>query len=284
MAITTDSFRTASIATDIAAEAIPLARRVELTLLAALGIQAAFMIPSFAAWLIDDRLLDGVSVWSKPLKFEFSIIVLVGTLVLLLPLLRVETLASRLTRATAMAVAVSGTLEIAYIVIQAARGRASHFNTSTPLEATLYQLMGIGAVTLVVCAFIFGWLILRHGRPAVGRGLHLGAAWGLMLGAVLTLITAGVMGSGFDGPGHWVGGIKTDTDGLFLLGWSRSGGDLRVPHFFATHIMQALPLLGLFLDRFRPDFARPGIGIGAVAGVTVVAATFVQAVSGKAFI
>lgn len=284
MTITADSFRLALLTDGIAAETSPLARRVELTLLAALGLQVAFMVPSLAAWLIDERLLDGVSVWSKPLKFQSSIIVLVGTLVLLLPLLRAEILAGRLARATAMAVALSSALEIAYIVIQAARGRASHFNTSTPLEATLYQIMGIGAVTLVICAFIFGWLILRHGRPDAGRGLRLGAAWGLMLGAALTLITAGVLSSGFDGPGHWVGGVKSDAGGLYVLGWSRSGGDLRVPHFFATHIMQALPVLGLLLDRVRPDLARFGIGIGAMASVIVVAATFVQAASGRPFI
>lgn len=285
MAITADSFRPVPLTTSVTAETNPLARRVELTLLAALGLQIAFMVPSLAAWLIDERLLDGVSVWSKPLKFQSSIIVLVGTLLLLLPLLRAEILAGRLARATALAVALSSTLEIAYIVIQAARGRASHFNTSTPLEATLYQIMGIGAVTLVICAFIFGWLILRHSRPETGQGLRMGAAVGLMLGAVLTLITAGVLSSGtIDGPGHWVGGVKTDAGSLFLLGWSRSGGDLRVPHFFATHMMQALPLLGLLLDRVRPDLARIGIGVGAIASVIVVAATFVQAASGRPFI
>jgi hypothetical protein len=268
----------------VASEASPLARRVEGTLLAALGLQVAFMLPSLASWFMDERLLEGVSVWSKPLKFQVSILILVGTLLLLLPLVRADVLAGRLARASAMVVAVSATFEIAYIVIQAARGRASHFNTSTPIETTLYQLMGIGAVSMVVAAFIFGWLILRHGRPGTGQGLRLGAAWGLMLGAVLTLITAGVLSSGFDGPGHWVGGVKTDADGLILLGWSRSGGDLRVPHFFATHIMQALPLLGLTLDRLRPDLARIGIGAGAIASLLVVAATFAQALSGKPFI
>jgi hypothetical protein len=57
-----------------------------------------------------------------------------------------------------------------------------------------------------------------------------------------------------------------------------------VPHFFATHIMQALPLLGLALDRFWPGIARAGIWIGAVLSVVVVAATFVQAVSGRPFL
>lgn len=261
------------------------ARRVEQTLLAALGIQIALMVPSLAAYMIDDRLLIGIGIWSKPLKFQSSLIVMIGTLLMLAPLLRPEAIAGRLARATALVFAVSSTLEIIYITLQAARGRASHFNTSTLLEAALYQVMGIGAVALVLCAFIFGWLIWRHGRADVGPGLRIGAAIGLMLGAVLTLATAGVLGSGaIDGPGHWVGGVRSDAGGLFVLGWSRTGGDLRVPHFFATHIMQALPLLGLLLDRIRPDAARRGVWVGAALSTAIVAATFMQAAAGRPFL
>ena len=285
MAIAVETFQPAMPATTAFSGTNPLARRVEQTLLAALGIQIAFMIPSFAAYVIDERLLIGISVWSKPLKFQSSLILLIGTLFLLLPILRVEAMAGRLARATALAMAVSATLEIAYITLQAARGRASHFNDSTPLEATLYSVMGVGALTLVICTFIFGWMIWRQGRPEVGLGLRMGAASGLMISAVLTLITAGVLSSGaIDGPGHWVGGTRTDAGGLFLLGWSRTGGDLRVPHFFATHIMQAMPLLGLVVDRFQPQRARLGIWIGALLGTAIVAATFVQAMSARPFL
>lgn len=285
MTIAIDTFRADPASAGMLTDTNALADRVERTLLAALGIQVAFMIPSLAAYAIDERLLNGISVWSKPLKFQSSLIVMIGTLFLLFPILRVEAMASRLARGAALAVAITSTLEIAYITIQAARGRASHFNDSTQLEATFYPIMGVGAVTLVICAFIVGWLILRQARPEVGQGLRTGAAWGLMIGAVLTLITAGILSSGaIDGPGHWVGGSKTDAGGLFLMGWSRTGGDLRVPHFFATHIMQALPLLGLLLDRFQPDRARLGIFIGTLLGVAIVAATFMQAASGRPFV
>lgn len=285
MAIAVDAFHPAQSTIGTIADTNLLARRVEQTLLAALGIQIAFMIPSLAAYFIDERLLNGVSVWSKPLKFQSSLIVIIGTLLLLVPILRVEAIASRLARATALVVAISSTLEIVYITLQAARGRASHFNDSTQLESALYQVMGVGALALVICAFIFGWMIWRQGRPDVGQGLRLGAASGLMIGAALTLVTAGVLSSGaIDGPGHWVGGTKTDAGGLFLFGWSRNGGDLRVPHFFATHIMQALPLIGLTLDRVRPDRARVGVWIGVVLSLALVAATFVQAASGRPFI
>jgi hypothetical protein len=86
-----------------------------------------------------------------------------------------------------------------------------------------------------------------------------------------------------DGPGHWVGGIRSDAGGLPLLGWSRTGGDLRVPHFFATHIMQALPLLGLAADRMAPGRVAVTILAGAALSIGVVSATFWQAVQGIPF-
>ncbi|WP_026621547.1 hypothetical protein M728_005231 (plasmid) [Ensifer sp. WSM1721] len=262
-----------------------LADQARKLLLIAIGIQIAFLIPSLLAYLLDERLLNGVGVWSKPIKFQTSIAITVGTLILLLPLLDEAVRATRVVRWSAQAIAIAGTLEIVYIVLQAARARASHFNNDTPLEMMLYSVMGVGAVTIVVGCFVFGWMIWRHGRRDMGEGLRFGATWGLMIGAVLTVITAGLLSSGaLAEPGHWVGGVRSDADGLFLVGWSRTGGDLRVPHFFATHIMQALPLLGLLLDRWAPDKARAGIWIGAAASVLVVAATFAQAAMGKPFL
>jgi hypothetical protein len=255
------------------------------TLVLALGAQVALLVPSLIAYALDDRQLIGVSVWSKPLKFEMSLIVTIATLIWLLPHIDAKARGGRVIRWTALAIGLMATLEIFYIILQAARGRASHFNDSTPLETTLYSVMGIGAVTLVAGCFIIGWMLLRYGKNAAGPGLRYGGAWGLMMGAVLTLVTAGVLSSGTIAPGgHWVGGIRSDAGGLFLFGWSRTGGDLRVPHFFATHLMQALPLLGLFLDRYLPGHVRSGLLAGGAAGVLIIAATFLQATMGRPFL
>jgi len=176
-------------------------------------------------------------------------------------------------------------LEIAYIVLQAARGRASHFNDSTALETALYALMGAGAASIVIGCFVIGAMLWRRGLPDAPAGLHYGGALGLMLGAVLTLITAGILSSGTIAPGgHWVGSVRSDAGGLFLFGWSRIEGDLRVPHFFATHLMQALPLLGLLLDRYLPGHVRSGLLIGGAAGALIVAGTFIQAATGHPFL
>lgn len=250
-----------------------------------LGFQLALLVPGAIAYFIDERVLAGVSVWSKPIKFEISLITLFATLILLLPLLEPTVRIGRAVRWAMGALTLFASLEISYIVVQAARGRASHFNNATPIEAIGYAFMGVGAVGIVVCCFVVGWQILRHGRRDAPEGLRLGAAIGLMLGAVLTLGVASLMSTGaVDGPGHWVGGVKSDANGLFLMGWSRTGGDLRVPHFFATHLMQALPIAGLLLDRFAPARIRIGILLASLAGVLVVAATFMQAIAGKPFL
>lgn len=253
-------------------------------LIVAIGLSAALAVPSLAALLLDERLLNGISVWSKPLKFQASIALMLATLLLLLPLIESGSrtgwgvwLASLMATVTAIG-------EVAYITLQAARGRASHFNAETPIEAMAYGIMGIGAVFLVLSSLVIGLYLLFRPAPSAPRGVQLGGAWGLILGSLLTLVTALALGSGeIAGPGHWVGGVRSDAGGLFLLGWSRSGGDLRVPHFFATHIMQALPLAGLMLDRFARRWVTQGLVASALVSIAVVGLTFAQAVAGRAF-
>lgn len=253
-------------------------------LIVGIGLSVALAFPSLIALGLDDRLINGISVWSKPLKFQASLAIMLATMLLLLPLIEARTRAGRGVFLASLMAAITANGEVFYITLQAARGRASHFNDSTPFEAMAYSVMGAGAALLVLSSLVIGVYILLRPRPDAPAGLRLGG-WGLILGSVATLITAFALGGGqIDGPGHWVGGIKTDVGGLPLFGWSRTGGDLRVPHFFATHIMQALPILGLALDRLAPRFARPGIALGAILSIAVVVGTFVQAVQGRPFL
>lgn len=258
--------------------------RTRRLLILGIGLQVALAVPSLIALGLDDRLINDISVWTKPLKFQASLVTMLATLLLLLPLIEQSTRAGRGVWLASLVAVITAGGEILYITLQAARGRASHFNDSTPFEAIAYSVMGAGAALLVLSSLVIGIYILLRPRPGAPSGLRLGGGWGLVIGSITTLLTAFALGSGqIDGPGHWVGGIKTDLGGLPLFGWSRTGGDLRVPHFFATHIMQALPILGLALDRVVPRFSRPGIAIGALLSVAIVVATFSQAAEGRPF-
>ena len=229
---------------------------------------AFFMLVLFSItsllWWIDPRTLDGVSVWSKPLKFESSLALYFITLALLAGLLSAKALIKPAWRWATRLTVGAGIFEVIYIVIQAARGRASHYNDDTPVEHMMYGLMGVGAVILVAVSFYLGWLLYRDYRTEKMQTVKLAAALGLMLGSVLTLFTASVMSNL---PSHFAGTPVVDAWIVPIMGWSLSGGDLRIPHFFATHLMQLLPLYGLWLQRQTTDVAvaKQRIMIFAVA-------------------
>lgn len=261
-----------------------------------LNIQLALMmlvlLPG-SLWLLqhDPRLLNGVSIWVKPIKFELSLALHFATLAVLVDLVAPAARGRPLLCNAFLVSALAGLFEMGYIALQAARGRASHFNDGTLLETVLYQVMGVGAVLLVVVAFYLGTRILTSPRAGTGSGLRLGAGLGLTVGAIATLVTAGILGSGQIPlamglpPGHLIGGDLTDATGLPFVGWSTTGGDLRVPHFFATHLMQTLPVLGWLADRFVPaPWIRRTVWTGAALQLGLIGATLAQAVLGQPFI
>ncbi len=235
--------------------------------------QASFLLCGLLAvtlllWWIDPRQLDGASVWAKPLKFELSLIIYSITLAVLAALLTPKARnAQPWIWASRFAVG-AGLLEVGYIFIQAARGRRSHFNDSTAFEAAMYGLMGVGALVLVAVSCYLGYVLYRQQRSIAPTLLHTAAIWGLFLGSGLTLLTAGVMAGQ---PGHFVSPAAADFWRVPLLGWSLSGGDLRIPHFFATHLMQLLPLYGWWLQRRESTLLRAQFKLWAFTLVYCVA-------------
>jgi hypothetical protein len=200
------------------------------------------------AYYFDARVLNFSPIWAKPIKFSLSL----GLHFLTLALLAQQLDRQRRTGVILMTftyVAVASMLfEQLYISVQAARGRASHFNGSTDFEAIMYGLMGFGAVNLILVSFVLGLLIYKYGDKTF-PGLRLGSILGLTIGSVLTLIYAMTMGNS-PAHSHLVGEAINHTN-IPIVGWSREVGDLRIPHFIATHMMQVLPLLGLVLDKLK---------------------------------
>lgn len=236
----------------------------------------AALIATTPAYVIDSRTLWEVSVWSKPMKFELSMMIHFATLAVLAQMLPREKRTGIIMTPVVWASVAAALFEIVYMTLQAARGRHSHFNFDTQIESLMYGLMGIGALLLILAAFVLGIKLALH-RDGDKSGSRLGAVTGLILSPIMTLVVAGYMSNSGS---HWVGEAVSDANGVPLFGWSLEVGDLRPAHFVALHAMQGLPLLGLAMDRVLPGLARPVVIAGALLFAGATTFLFLRALSG----
>lgn len=244
-------------------------------------------IPLFImAGLFDTRTLNDLPIWIKPVKFHISLPLHLMTFAFLVRFLPKKTRESYWLMALAWVSVAATLVEMLLINFQAARGVHSHFNFSSQFDGSIYALMGGCALLLSAPALVLGIrFMLEPVSSNLSPGLKLGTVMGLLAGFVLTLGIAGYMSS--LPTGHWIDAPRTDSNGLPIFGWSRQGGDLRVPHFFATHLMQLLPLAGYLLDKYYHDNVRlvkVGIYSASVIGIATTIGTFIQAMSGNPFI
>ena len=241
----------------------------------------ALLPSSILAEILDPRTLNGATLWLKPIHFQLALTIHFWTLAYLTRLLSPSWLRSRRVRSTMLAASLSTLVETAWLMVQAARGTASHFNTDTKLEHAIYIAMGLAAVGIIGGAVTMGYAIARSAGRDEDRQLRRGAVTGLIGGGIMTLIVAGALSAGSS---HLVGGPQTDAFGLPFLGWATRGGDLRVAHFFATHAMQALPLAGFLADRTRLSRAAWFMPALATLYLAIVVAVFVEALAGRPFL
>jgi hypothetical protein len=241
--------------------------------------------------MIDQRTLVGAPLWFKPLKFSISIALYSLALAWMLGQLK-----ERAMRRTAWVIVAGLVLEMVIIVGQAARGQMSHFNDDGGVGTVLFAIMG---ATITVVWFATLAIALRFLRePGRDRAMALAIRLGLVVSLVGMAVGFVLSANG----GHSVG-VPDGGPGLFFVGWSTTGGDLRIAHFVGLHALQVLPLvaallaqrslpeaiharivwsvgvgyLGLVLLllwqalRAQPVFAPDGLTLGAL-GVVVLAA------------
>lgn len=211
--------------------------------------------------VVDDRVLVGAPIWAKPFKFAVSFAAYCLTLAWMLTL---STRGRRVGRWAGNAVVLTSLGEMVLITVQVVRGRRSHFNSATPLDAALWDAMGQTVVVLWGASLVIAVLLLRTRIAdratalAVRGGLLIalaGAALGFLMGqpsesqrASGNLDTADIVGA------HSVG-VPDGGPAMPLTGWSTTGGDLRAPHFVGMHALQLLPLLLIVLVLLAPRFA-----------------------------
>jgi hypothetical protein len=212
---------------------------------------AALAVVSAAGIVADDRVLLGAPIWLKPFKFSVSFVLYATTLAWMLSLLPRR---SRTAERAVLVIVAMAVVEMVIIVGQVVRGQTSHFNQTSTLNGILFDTMGTAIMVLFVAQFVVGYVLLRQ-RPAdrtvaYAVGLGLGVSLLGMLAAVPMVLPTAEPGTPGVSGAHSVG-VLDGGPGLPVVGWSTTGGDLRIGHFVGLHALQALPLLGFLLLRLR---------------------------------
>jgi len=227
---------------------------------------------SLLAMTLDPRSLNGVSVWVKPAKFAFSFCLWCWTLAWAWGALTPTARTGLTARIVLWGTVGAALFEQVWVTFRAALGQRSHF-ASDAIGQLMYQLMGVGAVTLVLMAAVLGVLVLLRGDTAQARPWRLAVGLGLVIAGVMGGFT-GASISAFQQP--YVGGTVGDAAGLAPFFWSRDGGDLRVAHFLGIHAMQAVPLLALL------GAGTAGVVVGALGWAGLSIAAYMAALAGVA--
>ena len=257
-----------------------------LAMLAALGLFSIGL-------LVDPRLVGGAPVWLKPAKFAASIAIYTLTLAWIFQFLPDW---PRLRRRVSLATAASLIVEIAIIAAQAARGTSSHFNIATPVDATLFAIMGATIVfqTLTSIAVVVALWRQPFANLALGWALRLGLAItiaGASIGGMMTRPTVDQMAAARATGRMAVAGAHTvgaadGGPGLPGTGWSVEHGDLRVPHFLGLHAVQVLPLLAWLIRRrgWKTGATVRAVQILAVSYASLVTILVWQALRGQSLV
>ncbi|GIF35775.1 hypothetical protein [Actinoplanes xinjiangensis] len=208
---------------------------------------AVLALISLTGIFVDDRILTGVPIWLKPFKFAVSFVFYAWTLAWMLAVLPRRSRPAEWSGTVILGVAV---VELAIIVTQVIRGTTSHFNVSSPLDETLWNIMGPSIMVLFIAQVVIAVAVLRQripDRPAA-FAIRLGLGISLLGMMIAFLMTSQVTDTGLIGA-HSVG-VPDGGPSMPVTGWSTTGGDLRISHFVGLHALQAIPLLAFGLGRW----------------------------------
>lgn len=217
----------------------------------------AFVLSSIGIFA-DPRIITGVPAWLKPAKFAISTAIFAATVAWMFEYF---TIWPRFKKATGWILSAVLILEVGLIDLQALRGTTSHFNQMTALDAMIFHVMGvaIGILWIVSVAMTVGLFRQNFSNRAWGWSLRLGtliyvvgaAAAGFMLAPTAEQWPALRANEQVNRIGGHTVGAPDGGEGLPGVGWSEHHGDLRIPHFFGLHGLQAIPLLGWLAIRAR---------------------------------
>jgi hypothetical protein len=208
----------------------------------------------------------GVNAWYKPFKFAFSTFLFTWAMAwycYYLPNFNIKLFNYSI-------IFLLG-FEIFYIAFQANKGQLSHYNNSTPVYSALFSLMALAATLATLYTAYVGLLFFSNDFPSLPNYY----LWAIRLSIIIFVIFAFegfAMGSRLN---HSVGALN-DNSNWFIVGWSKTVGDLRVAHFIGMHALQVLPLLSYYVLRST----KLTIAVSVIYGLLALGA-LVQALQGK---
>lgn len=224
--------------------------------------------------LIDERILLGVNVWVKPLKFAISSAIYVFTVGFLITLYPYSNRKKKIFNNT---IAVTMIVDVFIILLQAARGVQSHYNMSSPIDALLYATMGIFIGINVIIMFLFIIDTIRL-KLKTSKSIQ----WAILIGWLVVFFGSWVGGQMISQLSHNVA-VADGGAGLPLVNWSTIGGDLRIAHFFGLHGIQIIPLFAYWVSKRWNASTRKQVLIVTIFGLIYAAwigFTFYQAKQG----
>jgi hypothetical protein len=210
-----------------------------------------------------------VNAWYKPFKFAFSTFLFAWAMAwycYYLPNFNIKLFN--------WSVIILLGFEIFYIALQASKGQLSHYNISSPVYASLYSMMAIAATLVTLYTAYVGLLFFTNKFPELPTYY----LWAIRLGIVIFVIFSFegfAMGSRLN---HSIGALN-DNSNWFILGWSKTVGDLRVSHFIGMHALQVLPLFSFYILKNT----KLTIGLSFIYGLLALL-TLIQALQGRPLI
>jgi NO-binding membrane sensor protein with MHYT domain len=207
-----------------------------------------------------------VNAWYKPFKFAFSTFIFSWTMAwycYYLPNFNIKLYN--------WTIIILLGFEIFYIAFQANKGQLSHYNISTPIYAALYSMMAIAASLVTIYTGYVGFLFFKNSFPNLPHYY----VWAIRFSILIFVIFSFegfAMGSRLN---HSVGALN-DNSNWFILGWSKTFGDLRVSHFIGMHALQVVPVLSYYLLKNT----KLTIGLSILYGLLAML-TLIRALQGK---
>lgn len=208
----------------------------------------------------------GVNAWYKPFKFAFSTLTYAWAMAWYCSYLK-EFNINLFNWSTITFLG----FEIVYIALKASKGQLSHYNLSTPFYSVMFSLMALAATLATLYTAYVGLLFFKQSFPDLPDNY----VWAIRLGIIIFVIFSFegfVMGSRLN---HSVGALN-DNSNWFIIGWSKTVGDLRVSHFIGMHALQVLPIISYYILRNT----KLTIGLALIYGLLALL-TLIQALEGR---